>query len=65
MPGDIISESAGDFVGICRLLARAAAMMKGGRVPAIARMVIGESRNFPDLARADHGIRTLTASKST
>jgi AefR-like transcriptional repressor, C-terminal domain len=26
-------------------------MMKGGRVPAIARMVIGESRNFPDLAR--------------
>jgi AcrR family transcriptional regulator len=33
-----------------RLLARAAAMMKGGRVPAIARMVIGESRNFPDLA---------------
>src|ERR1700757_2174742 len=37
-----------------RLLARAAAMMKGGRVPAIARMVIGESRNFPDLARIWH-----------
>ena len=36
------------------LLARAAAMMKGGRVPAIARMVIGESRNFPDLARIWH-----------
>jgi hypothetical protein len=26
-------------------------MMEGGQVPAIARMVIGESRNFPDLAR--------------
>jgi AcrR family transcriptional regulator len=37
-----------------RLLARAAEMMKGGRVPAIARMVIGESRNFPDLARIWH-----------
>ena len=34
-----------------RLLARAAAMMKGGRVPAIARMVIGGSWTFPDLAR--------------
>jgi transcriptional repressor AefR-like protein len=29
-------------------------MMEGGRVPAIARMVIGESRNFPDLARIWH-----------
>jgi AcrR family transcriptional regulator len=37
-----------------RLLARAVAMMKGDRVPAIARMVIGESRNFPDLARIWH-----------
>jgi AcrR family transcriptional regulator len=37
-----------------RLLSRAAAMMKGGRVPAIARMVIGEARNFPDLARIWH-----------
>ena len=36
------------------LLSRAAAMMKGGQVPAIARMVIGESRNFPDLARIWH-----------
>src|SRR5215469_14266907 len=34
-----------------RLLSHAAGMMKGGRMPAIARMVIGESRNFPDLAR--------------
>ena len=30
-----------------QLLSRAAKMMEGGRVPAIARMVIGESRNFP------------------
>jgi transcriptional repressor AefR-like protein len=29
-------------------------MMKGGQVPAIARMVIGDSRNFPDLARIWH-----------
>ena len=28
--------------------------MASGRVPAIARMVIGESRNFPDLARIWH-----------
>ena len=37
-----------------QLLSRAAVMMGGGRVPAIARMVIGESRNFPDLARIWH-----------
>jgi AcrR family transcriptional regulator len=37
-----------------RLLSRAAGMMEGGQVPAIARMVIGESRNFPDLARIWH-----------
>jgi AcrR family transcriptional regulator len=37
-----------------KLLSRAAGMMTGGRVPAIARMVIGESRNFPDLARIWH-----------
>jgi AcrR family transcriptional regulator len=37
-----------------QLLSRAADMMEGGRVPAIARMVIGESRNFPDLARIWH-----------
>jgi AcrR family transcriptional regulator len=37
-----------------KLLLRAAEMMKGGRVPAIARMVIGESRTFPDLALIWH-----------
>jgi len=37
-----------------RLLSSAARMMASGRVPAIARMVIGESRNFPDLARIWH-----------
>lgn len=36
------------------LLSRAANMMSSDRVPAIARMVIGESRNFPDLARIWH-----------
>jgi AcrR family transcriptional regulator len=34
-----------------RLLSRSAGMMARGRIPAIARMVIGESRNFPALAR--------------
>jgi AcrR family transcriptional regulator len=49
-----------------KLLSRAAVMMSSGRVPAIARMVIGESRNFPDLARIWHDdvvagvIRTVT-----
>jgi AcrR family transcriptional regulator len=33
------------------LLARAAAVMSEGRPAQLARMVIGESRNFPDLAR--------------
>ena len=37
-----------------RILSRAARMMASGRVPAIARMVIGESRNFPDLAPIWH-----------
>jgi AcrR family transcriptional regulator len=37
-----------------KLLLHAAEMMKGGRVPAIARIVIGESRTFPDLARIWH-----------
>jgi AcrR family transcriptional regulator len=37
-----------------RLLSGAAEMMTSERVPAIARMVIGESRNFPDLARIWH-----------
>jgi len=47
--------SAAPFAELApRLLSRAAGMMKGGRVPSIARMVIGESRNFPDLARIWH-----------
>jgi AcrR family transcriptional regulator len=37
-----------------KLLSRAAGIMKSGPVPAIARIVIGESRNFPDLARIWH-----------
>jgi AcrR family transcriptional regulator len=36
------------------LLSRAAQMMSGGQLPAMARMVIGESRMFPDLARIWH-----------
>ena len=36
------------------LLMRAATGMNDGRVPALARMVIGESRTFPDLARIWH-----------
>ena len=37
-----------------KLLARTAGLMKGGQVSAIARVVIGESSNFPDLARIWH-----------
>ena len=45
----------GPFIELApRLLSHAAGMLKSGRVPAIARMVIGESRNFPDLARIWH-----------
>ena len=36
------------------LLSLAARMMSSERLPAIARIVIGESRNFPDLARIWH-----------
>lgn len=36
------------------ILARAAALMSRSRLPAVAKMVIGESRNFPDLARIWH-----------
>jgi AcrR family transcriptional regulator len=36
------------------LLAQAAAALAGGRAAAMARMVIAESRNFPDLARIWH-----------
>jgi AcrR family transcriptional regulator len=36
------------------LLSRAAALMSSGRIPAVARMVIAESRTFPDLARIWH-----------
>jgi len=45
----------GPFAAVAPLLlTRAAAIMGGSRVPAVARMVIGESRNFPDLARIWH-----------
>jgi hypothetical protein len=37
------------------LLSRTAAMMSGGQLPAMARMMIGESRKFPDL-RPPHSI---------
>jgi AcrR family transcriptional regulator len=36
------------------LLARAATILTNSRLPAVARLVIGESRNFPDLARIWH-----------
>jgi len=36
------------------LLARIAGLMAESRLPAVVKMVIGESRNFPDLARIWH-----------
>jgi AcrR family transcriptional regulator len=45
----------GGFAELARLLLpRAAAVLAAGGVGKVARMVIGESRNFPDLARAWH-----------
>jgi AcrR family transcriptional regulator len=50
-----VEASEGPFAELApKLLSHAAGMMSGGRVPAMARMVIGESRNFPDLARIWH-----------
>ncbi len=37
-----------------RFLARIAEIASGTRLPAVAKLVIGESRNFPDLARVWH-----------
>lgn len=37
-----------------QILAAVARAMEGERLPAIVKMVIGESRNFPDLARIWH-----------
>lgn len=37
-----------------RLLAGVAAAMEADRLPGVVKMVIGESRNFPDLARIWH-----------
>lgn len=45
----------GPFAEIVRtILPRAAAVIGQGRVPAVVRMVIGESRAFPELARIWH-----------
>ncbi|MDB5446008.1 MAG: transcriptional regulator, TetR family [Phenylobacterium sp.] len=56
---DRIREMASGFPGsfhelVPRLLARAAASIGSSPAPAIVRMVIGESRTFPDLARIWH-----------
>jgi len=45
----------GPFADLAPLiLQRIAAIARGSRIPAVAKMVIGESRNFPDLARVWH-----------
>ena len=52
----IMTEAfAGRFADLAPLiLARVAQIAAGSRLPAVAKMVIGESRNFPDLARVWH-----------
>jgi hypothetical protein len=47
-----IGATAGTFVGQLKVLApmllqRAALLLTGSHVPAVAKLVIGESRNFP------------------
>jgi AcrR family transcriptional regulator len=54
-----IREAAESFEGrfadlAPMILARAAMLMGRTKLPAVAKMVIGESRNFPDLARIWH-----------
>jgi AcrR family transcriptional regulator len=54
-----IREAAESFEGSFAdlapmILARSAMMMSRSKLPAVAKMVIGESRNFPDLARIWH-----------
>jgi AcrR family transcriptional regulator len=45
----------GPIAGLVPMLLPAmAAMIENGRIPAMVKMVIGESRNFPDLARIWH-----------
>jgi AcrR family transcriptional regulator len=56
---DTIENAAEAFDGpfaqlVPMLLSRAVEMMSRGRLPTMARMVIGESRKFPDLARIWH-----------
>ncbi|MCM2435427.1 TetR/AcrR family transcriptional regulator [Agrobacterium rosae] len=56
---EAIQQSAAGFKGSIRelvpiLLMRAAEHKGSSRVPALARLVIGESRAFPDLARIWH-----------
>lgn len=55
----IIEQAATTFRGSLRelvpiMLMRAAGRMGDSRIPALARLVIGESRVFPDLARIWH-----------
>ena len=54
-----IAAAAEHFEGVFAdllpvILGRAAQMAQASRLPAVVRMVIGESRNFPDLARIWH-----------
>lgn len=58
----------GPFSALAPLILGRMAMIAGeGKLPAVAKMVVGESRNFPDLARVWHdtvaapAIETLTA----
>lgn len=53
--GKAVAAFDGPFAELVpMILSRAALMMSTGRLPAVAKMVIGESRNFPDLARIWH-----------
>ena len=51
----VIGAGAEDFAGCVRALAsRLSALLAAGPFAAVAKMVVGESRNFPDLARIWH-----------
>jgi AcrR family transcriptional regulator len=63
---DAIKASAEVFSGpfaklAPRILMAIAQAMEAGRLPALVKMVVGESRNFPDLARIWHDDLLSTA----
>jgi len=50
----VLAEGARFDLAVTMILSRVAEIAEGSRLGGVAKMVIGESRNFPDLARVWH-----------